>query len=359
VTLPRRRVIRQSSDASTHSTLTSLWETRRVRVAQGIQFHASQIQARIDAHNWGHIQEDMGRYLQTKGLPGLQVDSAGNITYESRHQHVRYEVTFTESKSDFKTMLGTENLLAVYAGHARHGLGPCFGDSGMDQPPRPQVPHRGRTESWCDGSGSSTGLFRMGKRYILMPVDDDVSPLGYSPRLVPWSADQPLARDECDVDVLAHYSRLGPYTLGELGITHALHGTVDPDGIYWGARVSHAGRMQPHAVLEGGWENTAAAPYELGATEIKCRALVLIACTGLRHWHSILRRHWPRTEHGNDLYMLDRIGTLAAAGFWIHRLFTYPVMNAWHPWRGALEYAKRMANIDIAALDQEYRMVTS
>jgi hypothetical protein len=57
--------------------------------------------------------------------------------------------------------------------------------------------------------------------------------------------------------------------------------------------------------------------------------------------------------------MLDRIGDLSVAGYWIHRLFTYPVMNAWHPWRGALEYAKKRANRDLAIHDAKYRMVTA
>ena len=258
--LPRRRAIRQTSDATTHSTLTSLWETRRIRVAQGIQFHGTQIEQRIDAHANTTIEEHMGRYLRHRGVYGLTIDGAGNITCERPDQHVRYEVTFTDEKNDFKHMLETENLLAVYTGHARHGLGPCFGDSGnqIDQPftARSPVPHRAPTESWFDGvSGreSVTGLFRMGRRYILMPVTDDVAPLGYSPRLVPYTMDSPLPRGDCDVDVLAHYSRLQGYALRELGITHGLHGTVDPDGLYWGTMARHgtSRQLQPHAVLEG------------------------------------------------------------------------------------------------------------
>jgi hypothetical protein len=357
---PHRTVIRQTSSDSTHSTLVEPWETRRIRVAQGIQFHSQQIEQRLDSGDRNSdIAEHMGRYVQSKHLPGLSVDGNGNIRYESRAQRVVYEVTFTVDKWDFKRMLETENLLAVYAGHARHGLGPCFGDSGGT------APHfDGPTESWYDGNAgreSVTGLFRMGRRLCVMPVDDEIRPHGFSPRLVPYQVDSPLPISDCDLDLRAMYSELRPYTLAELGITHALHGDVDPDGIYWGVTAAHGGQRQAHAVVVGGWDATPAAPYDLGATEIKCRALFLIACRGYPHFHWVLREYkgWQRTAEGNDAYLLSDIGNLLVGGFWLHRLFTYPVMNAFHPWRGALEYAKQMANRDLLVTGQQYEIVTS
>jgi hypothetical protein len=102
----------------------------------------------------------------------------------------------------------------------------------------------------------------------------------------------------------------------------------------------------------------AAAPRPLGVAPLRCRALVLIAGTRLGHWQRDLRRRWPRTAGGNDAYMLDRIGTVPVAGFWLHRLFTYPRASAWRPWRDALEYAKRMTNRDLLAHGEPYQMVT-
>jgi hypothetical protein len=107
------------------------------------------------------------------------------------------------------------------------------------------------------------------------------------------------------------------------------------------------------------YAGNAAAPGHLGAASLRCRALVLIAGTRLGHWRRDLRRRWPRTAGGNDAYMLDRIGTVPVAGFWLHRLFTYPRASAWLPWRDALEYAKRMANRDLLAHGEPYRMVTT
>jgi hypothetical protein len=106
------------------------------------------------------------------------------------------------------------------------------------------------------------------------------------------------------------------------------------------------------------YAGNAAAPGAPSVASLRCRALVLMAGTRQGHWQPDLRRRWPRTAGGNDAYMLDRIGTIPVAGFWLHRLFTYPRISAWRPWRDALEYAKRMTNRDLLAHGEPYQMVT-
>jgi hypothetical protein len=316
VVLPRREVITQTGDARTHAAITPAWETRRVRVARGA----------------GIAPGEIAEALRSRRLSALRVGAAGDIAFESRAQQVCYEVTFGEDADDFRRMLGTPELLAVYAGHPGYGTGPRF------------------------GGGSE---FRMAKRYVLVPAEDERWGRGPARRLVPFGSGSPLGRQDCDVDVLAHYTKLRAFSLADLGLDRALYGTAAAgDGRYWGALVPRDGVPRPHAVIEGGWQGTPAAPLELGATEIRCRALVLLACGGLGHWRAVLRGRWPRGDLGGDAYVLDRTGRLAIASIWLHRLFTYPVRNAFLPWRGALEHAKRMSNRDLARLGQHYRMVT-
>jgi hypothetical protein len=209
VPLTRREVTPRAEGDDGYSTIAPVWETRHVWIAW---------------EDRGAAQKALLGQLQGKRLPGLEMDLARDrIAYESREQHVRYEVAFGYDATDFGEMLGTEGLLAVHVGHA-------------------------------------------------------------------------------------------------------------------GA--------------------AAASPLVLAATQMRCRALVLLADASLGRWGSSLRARWPRGATDGDAYMLDRTGALAAAGFWIYRLLTYPVPNAFAPWRGALEYAKRRANRDLAQLGEHVRMVT-
>jgi hypothetical protein len=201
---PQRSVLPHAEgEGGVPARIEPVWETRLVQVALGR----------------GLLAGEVGGTLRD-GLPGAVVDPAGNVVYESRAQHVRYELTFGDAE-DFPRMLATDDALAMYAGPAL------------------------------------------------------------------------------------------------------------------------------------------SAPFDLAVTPVRCRAVVLMTDRGLGQWRSILRARWPRSASGNDAYMLDRTGSLAVVGAWLRRLLSYPVYCAHLPWRGALEYAKRMVNRDLVGLAQDCRVVTA
>jgi hypothetical protein len=396
--------IRQESDAQTHTSIAP--PTRRIVVAQGIQFHSRQIAERIDGHMGGSIEEHMGRYLKQQKDQNLltgqltfdsgTVDAPERIFYESPTQGVLFDIRFVDSKREFKRWLETPGVLVAYTGHARYGLGPCFGDSGMgfdahrpfNQQPRQRAVHHaigpvyadagGRrsheepTEAWYDGEDGhtdDTGLFRMGLPYTVVPVYDDLLHRDYSPRLVPYPTE--LDPQQCDRShlrgmVTRHArERLDPFDLGDgqrpvggFRMRGPLHGTnTNPYGFYWGTEKVHEGPFralrQPWCVLEGGWENTPAAPYDLGATNLACDGLVMVACESGPHFQHVLRdlKGWR-----GEAYMLDATGNLVVAGLWIYHLLSYPHRSVSVPWRELLDYAMNHANAGLQRRGQRYHM---
>jgi hypothetical protein len=335
-------VARTSEDLDHVNTLVpSRLEDRLIVFAQGVEFDDSYLEGQ--GLGWYTVET----YLRDKGLD-IEF-SGGEAEYISHVQGVRFTVRITTDKSAYKRALETERAHVIYCGHARYGRGPCFGTD------------PGPGEHWGNGD-ASTGMFRMGYPYIAMPVSE-ILQNRYTTDPVP--TDEPLEADDCHPYVRRVLSYWRPYTLEELDssgqLRNQVEGEVSSDQTFWGYQGALHGHAGPHVVLHAGWENTATDPLDLGATELRCRVFCHFGCSTLTHNREILRERkgWQQTEEDRFAYFTTSPDAVIIPGgrFWLYRILSYPVYNAFEPWNGSLQYALRKANQDMRRMGGAVRFV--
>jgi len=302
-------------------------EDRLIIIAQGIEGHEHQ----LDHQQWTFVN-----YLRRKNLD-IEFTN-GEAVYLSHVQGVRFTVRIVERKDEFKRYLQTENAHVIYDGHARYGRGPCFGDD-----PAPG-------EDWEDGADSAAGgLHRMGFPFITVSVKE-ILKHGYTANLVRET--EPLEpRDDCH----PHVRRVSwrGYTLDQLDSTGRLHSQVRQPVAegerFWGYRGWLDGEGGYHVVLHAGWENTTTHPMDLGATSMQCRVFCHFGCSTLKHNQPIVRERkgWQQTGDQYYAYFTSAPSDERVGRFWLHRILSYPVFNAYEPWSGSLDYAQGKTNQDL------------
>lgn len=311
-------------------------ETRNIVIAQGIEFNNKDLGS-DDVIPDGSLKKRM----DAAGLP-LVITSPGKAaTFNSVKQGVSFTLKVVNTKSEFKAALESDKTHhVIYDGHSRFGRGCCFGTN-----PAPG-------EDWERGSNPTlTGLFRMGFPYVAVPVSD-IKHHGYTADLVPTP--ETLTPSDCEPDLRAAVNSgsvqphglkdVDPTVHGQLRINKKAVGSGDR---FWAFNWPGEGFS---VVLHAGWEKTASAPMDLGATLIQCRVFCHLGCSSLQHYHEIVRNRKKFKKVGNTdnfAYFTSGLAFSFTGPHWLFHILTYDQFNAGQPWEPSLEYARTKANIDI------------
>jgi hypothetical protein len=284
----------------------------------------------------------------TEGSP----DAEGKVnewTYRATAQGVDYEIRRVDTKAGFKQALETAGAMVLYLGHARLGRGPCFGPNGA--PPG---------DDWEDGTGgppTTTGIFRMGYPFLSTPAEE-VHEHGYRPTLVASLGDLEPATDvHPSLAPLLARARVRPAS--QLVPPIAGYGDRPVVTFRAGEHLEARGRRVDHVVHRAGFQQTRAAPYDLGATRMACRCFVHFGCSSFLHNQRILRRRMGWVREGNDRYAFftTATSTIPTPYFWLYHMLTYPAPSAglsWEPW---LAYVRDRTNADLRSSGHAYRMI--
>ncbi len=366
------------------ATLVHAYEDREIVVAEGNEFHSSDLRARSARNKrWGdelvagpsperyrqiadeihkeygtHPPENpsqaamhkIGRQLQSNRESALHdelsaalgalyiVDSDTESHYTSDPQKVNYRIRIVHTKQEFRTALETEGLCVIYNGHARWGRGPCF-----DVYTGEATKHGNQ---WEDGTNQDNGLFRMG--YPFIPVGlSDLKHHQYTCRPVKAEDPRPPAAERHP------HARgaLQAVTLPEKVRSFVAASHQSPTHRYWGL----TRERQEHILLQAGWTNTVNQPYDLDATDLRCKCFCHFGCsTKIHNWKIVRKPYykgWVRPDPPTDRYAYfttapsdSRISAVFPK-YW----FKYPNQNNHRPWWESLEWAKRRANRELTA----------
>jgi hypothetical protein len=275
------------------------------------------------------------RFLTDMSALGTPLTDIGGDEWEyvNDQQGVRYVITHLHQKDAFKDALETEDLHLVYFGHSRYGRGACFGD-GNDPDPG---------DLWEQGDGDQTGLFRYGYPYVGVHVED-IRTHGYTfaPVPVEWDAPERSERHPEARRPAAH--RLLPEDLRD----KVAEGFRSDSDTYWGF-----GGRQPELLLHANWTGSRSDPFDLGATDIKCRCFACLSCSTQLHFWRIFRRDeykaWqkdaPPTQ--NFAYFTTEEAYLRGAILWIHHVVGNTIPTAGESWWRNLQEAKRLTNASL------------
>ncbi len=342
-------VHRQADGGAGFTTLTPPYEPRLLVICQGLQFDNGEYRRQADradaegnpvrASQWR--AEVIPQGFQ-QAYPDLQILNDTDALYQSHAQQVIFFLRVITTKPALKEALATPGAHVIYAGHARHGLGPCLG------------PDSGPGDHWGDGAvPPGTGLFRMGFPFVAMPVPELLEHR-YHVRAHSGSSPRP-ARSDCHPDVRNRWNDLRARPLSEIvpdaadrAVVAGLLGEpADTGSTFWSYRAREHGVMAAFLVLEAGWEGTSTAPFDLGAAELRCRAFIHLGCSSFVHAYRIVRfaKGWRRA--GNDRYAYWTTAPAPCtplAECWVNAILGYDQPNAWQSWHPSLRYAVREAN---------------
>ena len=367
---------------SDYATVKVRYEVRHILLAQGIQFTNADLVSESGINYRGDEQIPTGflsDQLSTASPFPLQFSSS-SATFKSVDQGVKYTLTVTADRLELKKKLetpgkpGTKELeywLVIYDGHSRYGRGACFGAD--------DAPGENWENSASPTSGSS-GLFRMGYRFVGVPVLD-VLHHGYSTDVVsvkvvapPKDREYKGKLQESTLKDLKHRTdkyirrliaakRFKEHSEAELRGYIANLGSLDTQLRIVGDRVSmvdigdalrasdkfwsYSSGEGPAVLLQAGWEGTVTDPLDLGATDLKCRVFCHFGCESYAHYRGILRKRkgWQKSENVDRFaYFTSDLSVSITGPFWLYYLFTYDKFNAGKPWEPSLEEARKKTN---------------
>lgn len=335
-------------------------ETRNIVIAQGVEFNNKELPAE-DRIPDGSLKKRM----DAAGLK-LVITSPGNATFQSLKQGVNFTIKVVNTKSELKAALESDKTHhVIYDGHSRFGRGCCFGTNSAPG------------EDWENGSNpKTTGLFRMGFPYVAVPLKD-IGHHFYTTDIVPIS--ETLTPSDCEPDLrsavngklvkahtladcdkeyrailaaelkkpLADRESLEPDVAKVLGKLRMNKAAVKASDKFWAFQWGGEGFS---LVLHAGWEKTASAPMDLGATDIKCRVFCHFGCSSFQHYHEIVRnrKKWKKVSNtDNFAYFTSGLSYSFTGPNWLFHLLSYDQFNAGQPWEPSLEYARKKANLDI------------
>lgn len=328
-----RHASRGTSDSSSSTAIAPVYEEREIVLAQGLEYHNDRLSGGPPLSMNFKVPE----YLQARLGADVHVDSSGVITYTSVRQRVHFTIRKVMQKDEFKQALETPGIHVVYGGHARYGRGPCFG------------PGRDPGDDWensTDANRLTRGIFRWG--YPVMPIEThEIVQHGYKCFPVLAGADKP-PRGDCHPDILSVYGTLRRYAIHEFDqgaeLAPFIAGVVPASGLgaprpvsaddrFWGLRSKH------EILLHGGWENTRAAPMDLGSTDMRCRVFCHFGCSSFHHNYRVLRflKGWQRTATDRFAYWTTAPPpTVNLPSRWIYFLLKYDQRNDFQSWAPSL-----------------------
>jgi hypothetical protein len=307
------------------------YETRKIVVAHGIDFRDDDIKER---QKQGYGEQTLVDFMQSQFTTNFTLIDAKHMEYISADQQVKFSIEVVHSKEEFKTALNTPDIHVIYQGHSRYGRGSCF------DPDAPSTNYI-QGERWEQGDSNRNGLYRLGYPYVPIPFEDmEHHQYHFSP--VPVEEPAP-SYSERHPDARVGLSRI---TLPE-----SLRGNVAPgfeshSNRYWGCLIGG----EKHILLIAGWENTKNTPFDLGATEIKCKTFCHFGCSSKLHYWKIVRdenyKNWKRDAPPTDrfAYFTSAPADYRGYCYWLFYLLKYSVINNNQSWWDSLEYAKKNAN---------------
>lgn len=336
----------QGSNAFT--ALGPVYETRRLLIAYGIQFHKGESlrvtpQIFLDEH-LEHTED---------------IEKISDSEYINHLQGVRFTIEETTSKQQFIEWLKTPEAHVIYMGHARYGRGPCFGAHGLDATTKGLV----LTNDWEEGTDDASGIFRMGYPYIGVEASEVIEH-GYTANPVKESEGRP-ARADCDPDLQGYLGSLRARTPEEIhdGLSKHLRGYQAGDR-YWTFRSPRGLAIIHHA----GWRNTLSSPADLGSihepdeishTKMQCRVFTHLGCTTFTHNYPVVRRiaSWKRAGNERYAYWTSAPSAPHAIGPWVHAVISYNRWNAFDSWEASLDWAVRRANRSLRSAGARYYII--
>ena len=338
---------RQTPASSGFTTLSPGYETRRLVIAYGLQFHK-------DESLQGFTYE---QYMADNFQPSDDIEKISDTEYVNHLQGVRFLIEETTKRTDFFTYLKTPEIHLMYEGHARYGRGPCFGAHGITSDLTTLI----QSEDWEQGSGPESGIFRMGYPYLPVPASE-ILEHGYTANLLKESAGIPK-RSDCHPELRPHLGSLRAREPESIhpGLTARLRGYRAGDR-YW------IYGSKPFVIHIAGWRNTLSSPWELrtlidpddpDSTEMKCRVFTHLGCSTFIHNYPIVRRiaMWRRDGNERYAYWTTATSNPSCLGPWIHALITYRKWNAFQPWGPSLDYAVERTNRALRRDGERYRLI--
>ncbi len=308
------------------------YERRRIIIGAGLQYHESELTT--EPSDFQYLERRIGCDFRI-------TSQRKRATYVNSEQRVRYELEIVDCKSEFKTALETPGVIAIYSGHSRYGRGACFDQySGSVA---------GHGDQWGQGSHADNGLYRLGYPHLAVPMEDiEHHRYMFAPVRV---EDPPPSRSSQHPRTCHPHVRgrlIGVELPGELR-SYVFSSFRSPSHTYWGVR---RGRSGTQIILRAGWENSLNMPFDLGATELRCKTFCHFGCSSRLHFWSIVRRQqykgWSRPQPPTDRFAYF---TTASCNYktvyWIYYLLTYSERNHSMHWWESHQYAKRRANAQL------------
>jgi hypothetical protein len=379
----------EQGSTSGQRTVFTPYETRRILLAEGIQYHESDFDAkeRWRQDSISGLERDPGYFRSDEGLARMvehnQLDSDGrsdseiaqrlletlnaygtiysnlgflenrlgdafevasdriSARYVNPVQQVAYELEIKHRKDEFKEALQTEGVIVVYAGHSRYGRGACFHVyDGV-------YPSDG--DHWGDTQNDASGLFRMGYPWVPVALSDlEHHHYHFAPLPVEEEAPSRRRRHPFDRHPEAR-RRLRRIELPEPLRTYVQQEYRSPSNTYYGV----TNRRGVYLLLHAGWEDTSSSPYSIGETEIRCRTFCHFGCSSRHHYWEIVRLPqyvgWERPDPPTDRFAYFSTAPGIVWKHWLYHLLTYNEPNGDGHWWASHEYAKEATIQDMRA----------
>ena len=369
-------------------TVLQTYERREIVLAQGVEGHESDLQAyedwrtgmianiEADATSWrqdqqcmkiyearrwsrsGRTDEQLGQILlgmlrrtvYRTAMQLLEAELPGNLQisgdrmearYVNNHQRVIYELRIIQRRQEYKTALETPGLIVIYSGHSRYGRGAVFAQYDG------RAPVHGN--HWGSGAidNPDEGIFRMGYPFVAIPFEDiEHHQYDFSPA--------PVEGDRLPSRRWRHPWSYHPECSGSrrrILLPEALRGRVmiskrSPSNRYWGVRR----QGKDHLFLHAGWNETIAAPLDIGATQLRCRTFCHLGCSSRLHYWNIVRKSqykgFERSRPPSQgLAYFTTAPSTKKSLYWLVYLMSYdqPNLTEAHFYE-THEYAKQTAN---------------
>ncbi|MEW5977114.1 MAG: hypothetical protein AB1898_15035 [Acidobacteriota bacterium] len=355
-------VARAAADNLNLNVVNLNYEIRKIVVAQGIQFHNADTENEITSFVpidptvvRFHDQLTIPKSLQND-FPSIVLQGDNQAVFISDPQRVEFHIEVVNTKDAFKEALLTPGIHVVYSGHARFGRGPCFGPdlrvlSAPRTPPGGKPTFQDRTgDDWENGSDPvKFGLFRMGHPFVGVPFSE-LDEHKYHMHPVPTTQKV----NPADVDPLTSAFSLKPIRLKGTPFEAFVLDNPMAD-TYWGCTTVDGDGL----LLFAGFTDTKSKPLDLGATDLRCRCLSLLACDTFKHFHPILRKRkgFTRTVTEGFAYFTTAPSGIQVDRFYLGSLFEFPERNDFQSWYPSLEFAVKQTNEKLAAIRETYRLV--
>lgn len=307
------------------------YEVRKIVVAQGIDFRDEDVRVR---KGQGYPEETLTDFLQANFTDNFQLIDSMHAVYISDDQKVRFEIEITHNKEEFKVALNTPGIHVIYDGHSRYGRGSCFD-------PDVSSTNYEHGDRWEHGDSTRNGLYRIAYPFVPVPYEDiEHHQYCFAP-LADWESIPPLADRHPDAR----------RSLSRKTLPESLRGLVmpafeSPSNRYWG----YGSGSNTHILLYAGWENTRNDPFDLGATELRCKCFCHFGCSSKLHYWRIVRtsnfKNWIRNNPPTDrfAYFTTSLSDYRCTCYWLFYLMKYREVNNYQSWWNSVQYAKVQEN---------------